>query len=554
MSNLVPSLLAVIARRSKARFLRKANQADLVQEQFLRSLLQAHKDTELGRQYGLANIYTIDQFREQVPILPYSAYEPYIERTANGETNLLTAEPVVFFNMSSGSTGNRKLIPVTKRSRRMVARANQTALGFVADAAKRDRLPIGTMLFTSPSKSLGYTNSGIPYGPISTSDLRLMGAIYRQVFAYPFAALQVADIAARHYLCLLFALRNSSLGVIGATFPVLALRLADYLEQYAQELIEDLETGTIAPWLKLAPELRLQLERQWQAYPTRAAELRQILQTEGRLTPKSAFPNLSFIVTARGGTSNFYLERFPDYFGNVPVFGGTYASSETVFGVHRDFNTDGVILAIESGFYEFLPEDQWQAEHPQTLLPWQVKPGDRYRILVTNYSGFYRYDIGDVVEVEGFCGKAPIFIFRHRLGGVISSTTEKTSEFHIMQTMQQLKQEFNVSLENFCVTLSNDQIPPCYLLNIELAEGQVLPDPKQFLQRFDQILQNVHESYAVKRPDQVPSPRLRILESGSFALVQQRLVQRGANETQLKFPHVSDDRNLLAGLKVEQEV
>lgn len=552
--NLLLSGLAALGQHSMRDFMRKTNQADVVQERFLRSLLHHHQHTEVGRLFGLAEIRTIDQFRDRVPILPYSSYEPYVERMAKGETNILTPDPVIFFNLTSGSTGKRKLIPITKRSRQIVARANSIAIGFATAAARRRHIPLGKILYTSPTTLLGYTDSGIPYGPNSTSDLRLMGSLYRSVFAFPFEALQVADTTARHYLCLLFALRQPDVGMIAATFPVLALRLANYLEQYGEDLVNDLQRGTIAPWLKLEPHLRAKLERQWTAAPQRATELWQVLRTEGRLTPYRAFPRLAFMITARGGTSDFYFERYPEYFGDTPIFGGTYASAECVFGVHRDFGTDGVILAVENGFYEFVPEDQWEVAQPKTLLPGEVVPGQRYRILVTNYNGFYRYDIGDVVEVEGFYNQAPIFVFRYRRGGLLSSTTEKTTEYHAVKTMQILQQMFNLSLENFCITLAEDTIPAAYLVNIELAAGSSLTDPVAFLQQFDRTLKEVHTSYEVKRRDQVPPPRLRILAPGSFAQVRDRLIQRGATDTQLKFPNISEDRTLLAGLPIEQEV
>jgi GH3 auxin-responsive promoter len=343
--------------------------------------------------------------------------------------------------------------------------------------------------------------------------------------------------------------------MMGFTFPVLALQLADYLGQYGEDLVHDLAKGAIADWVVLEPALRARLERQLNAVPQRAKELQTLLHINGRLTPKDVFPNLSVIITARGGTSDFYFERFPTFFGDTPVFGGTYSSSETMFGVHRDLNTNGVILALESAFYEFLPEDQWDVAHPKTVLPWEVVPGQRYRILTTNYNGFYRYDIGDVVEVEGFYNQAPIFTFRHRLGGVISCTTEKTTEFHVIQVMQTLQPEFDIKLENFCITLSDAEIPPHYWVNIELAAGSSLSNPARFLQRFDERLQQLHQSYAMKRQDQVvPSPQLRILAPGSFATVQQRMVQRGATDFQLKFPHVTEDRTLLANLPILTEV
>jgi len=553
MANLIMSLLAGITGQARMGFVRKTRQVEAVQERFLLMLLKAHQDTVLGKKYGLSEIQTVEQFRQRIPILPYSSYEPYIDRIVQGEANVLTPDPVIYLNLTSGSTGKQKLIPVTKRSRRSLGLANQASTGFIMEALRRRNLPIGKMLLTSSVQLLGRTRSGIEYGPVSVGSLRMSSGFQRQIFAHPYEALLPTDSLTRHYICLLFALRDRHTAVIGANFPILALRLCDYLESNAEDLIHDLETGTIAPWLKLDPKLRAKLERRWSAAPHRAAELQQILKTEGQLTPKAVWKNLSLIITARGGTSDFYFERFPAYFGNTPIFGGIYASAEATFGVYPDLNQDGAILAIESGFFEFIAEDQWTANQPQTLLPHELMTGDRYRVLVTNYNGLYRYDIGDVVEVVGFYEQTPLIVFRHRLGGLLSSTTEKTTEFHVTQVMQQLQQDF-MPLENFCITLSEQEIPAHYWVNIELIPGHPLKDPRAFLTQFDRRLKAIHTSYEVKRRDQVPPPRLRIFAPGSFAMIRQQMVQRGIPESQLKFPHISEDRQLLAGLKIEQEI
>ena len=554
MVNFALTLLTNGARLSQIDFVRKTRNPTIVQKRFLLSLLKAYQHTEFGREYKFAEIKSVDEFRERLPILPYSSYEPYLERIAKGEQNILTPDPVVYLNLTSGSTGKQKLIPVTRQSRKVLNRANRVSMGFVAEAAQRRGLPVGKIFLTSSVQLYGRTSGGIDYGPVSVGDLRLNNFLYQQVFALPYEALQIQDNLARHYVCLLFALRNPSLRIIASNFPVLALQLCNYLESNSLDLIEDIETGTIAPWVNLKPELRAKLENKLSPSLKRAAQLYQILHEQGRLTPKLVWPNLSFITTARGGTSNFYLQKFPEYFGDTPVFGGIYSSAEGTFGIHHDFNRDGSILAIETSFFEFIPEEQWNVSQPKTLLAHEVEVGKYYRILMSNYSGFYRYDIGDVVEVVGWYQQTPLIVFRHRLGGLLSSTTEKTTEFHVTQVMQQLQKEFNVSLENFCITLSEDEIPPHYLVNIELASGHTLNNPQEFILEFDRILQEIHVSYATKRATQVPSPQLRIMTAGSFATIRERLLERGIPASQLKFPHISDDRQFLAGLTVEEEI
>lgn len=55
--------------------------------------------------FGINQIETVEQFRERIPILSYSSYEPYLDRIAQGETNILTLDPVKCINLTSGSTG-----------------------------------------------------------------------------------------------------------------------------------------------------------------------------------------------------------------------------------------------------------------------------------------------------------------------------------------------------------------------------------------------------------------------------------------------------------------
>lgn len=554
MNSILQTPIELFAQFITHQFTRKTQRTATVQKQFLLSLLKAHQNTAFGREYGFRDITTVEQFREQIPVLNYRSYSPYMEEIAQGKSNVLTADEVIYMNMTSGSTGKQKLIPVTQQAQRLNRQANLRSICFGIKSGAEQGVVFGQILLTSSIQLLGNTSGEIPYGPVSVNHLRSMNVLARQLFAHPYQALEPRDSLARHYVCLLFALKNRHTRVIAANFPVLALRLCHYLEDYAESLIDDLERGAIASWLNLDPQLRVKLEKKLSPAPKRAQQLRQVLKQAGRLTPILAWPELSCVATARGGTSDFYLQRFPEYFGNTPVFGGIYSSAETIFGITPQFNQDSSILAIETGFFEFIPPQEWEKSQPHTLLAEEVTVGERYRILVSNYNGFYRYDIGDVVEVVGFYGTAPLIVFRYRRGGLLSSTTEKTTEFHAIQVMQQLQKEFNVSLESFCITLCDDQTPPAYLVNIELSADSTLHHPQHFLAQFDRRLKAIHTSYEVKRRDQVPPPRLRILTPGSFTQLHQRLMENGMPEHHLKFPHISEDRAFLADLPVEQEV
>jgi hypothetical protein len=554
MTDWYVSLLTRYAAQRTERFIRKACNPMATQERFLKGMLRHYRHTVRGKQYHLGEIRSVAQFCDRLPVSQYQDYEADIQRMGAGERNLLTPDPIRFITLTSGTSGQRKWIPVSPRFQNALQKANMVSIGFLVKVLETQGTSLGKGLVTNSAKVAGKTDGGIELGLASTGSLRMSKLLAAPLFEQPYHLLQIADSRTRHYLCLLHGLRNGNLQSMASNFPMLLLRTCRYLEEEAAALIQDLKAGTLCDTLDLTPNHRAELTQQWKAHPQRAMELEQILSRHGRLTPQLAWPHLAFVSTARGGTSDFYFQRFAEYFGQTPIFGGVYGCSEATFGIAHALNEDGCILALESGFYEFIPESEWDAAHPKTLMPMDVKIGDRYRILVTNDAGFYRYDIRDVVEVVGFYEKTPLIVFRYRLGGLLNSTSEKTTEFHVIQVMQRLQQEFNISLDDFCVTLSDQEIPAHYWVNLELSAESRLDRPELLLQRFDEVLQEENGHYQIMRRDQVPAPGLRILERGSFESLRHRLIRKGRGENQLKIPHVSEDRALLADLTVADEL
>ena len=110
---LANSLWWLASRRSYAAFASALQDPDAAQEQALRSFLRKNADTAFGREHGLSEGCTPADFASRVPIRNYDDLRPWIERIQQGETRVLTAEPVRRLVPSSGSTAARKLIPYT---------------------------------------------------------------------------------------------------------------------------------------------------------------------------------------------------------------------------------------------------------------------------------------------------------------------------------------------------------------------------------------------------------------------------------------------------------
>ncbi|MEM9483574.1 MAG: GH3 auxin-responsive promoter family protein [Cyanobacteria bacterium P01_F01_bin.116] len=553
MAQPVLSVFAMAAQWQQRAFTQQLPRANVIQAKFLQTLLKEQQDTALGQALNLNQVSTLEEFRQRVPRWTYDDYAPYFERAAAGEGNVVSPFPIRSFNMSSGSTGSRKLVPITKRVQQTRAYANQVAMGHAFEQAQR---PVGQLLLTTLITPLGQTEGGITYGHVSGNQLRATHPlVYNQLFAQPYDALLISNTAARNYVCLLFGLCQPQIAYIAANFPLIMLQFCTYLERFSAALVDDIGRGTLSQEIEIEPLLRKSLQRRLSPQPQRAKQLETILNSHGRLLPQYVWPHLAFLITARGGPSDFYFERFGEYFGDTPIFGGTYAASEAVFGSYCRLNQDGAILALKTNFFEFVASDQWDQKMPKTLLSHELEVGEYYRVLVTNYSGFCRYDIGDVLQVVDMQQGVPVIVFRYRQGGILSAISEKTTEYHVIQVMTALKDK--LPIEDFCVTLSESLVDPYYILNVELAPGTDISDmPPSYLQQslktFDERMCQVNESYGFKRQkNDITVPQLNVLAAGSFRqLRQQRLKPGVTDEAQVKLSHISCDRTLLKGLNV----
>ena len=65
------------------------------QTELLFKILQDNKNTEYGKKNNFADIKTIEDFQNNVPVSVYDDYAPYIERmTEKGERDIITAYPI----------------------------------------------------------------------------------------------------------------------------------------------------------------------------------------------------------------------------------------------------------------------------------------------------------------------------------------------------------------------------------------------------------------------------------------------------------------------------
>ena len=88
-----------------------------VQNELLFLLLKKAKKTFWGKKYNFNAIETYAQFKQIIPLQTYSDVQPFIEKSIQGEENILWPGKTKWFAKSSGTTTFKsKFIPITKDS------------------------------------------------------------------------------------------------------------------------------------------------------------------------------------------------------------------------------------------------------------------------------------------------------------------------------------------------------------------------------------------------------------------------------------------------------
>ena len=85
-----------------------------VSTETLMRLIRANEDTEYGKKYHFRDIRSYADYAKRVPFSVYEDYEPYIERMiCFNQKKLITADEIVYYAHTSGTSGVSKMIPCT---------------------------------------------------------------------------------------------------------------------------------------------------------------------------------------------------------------------------------------------------------------------------------------------------------------------------------------------------------------------------------------------------------------------------------------------------------
>ena len=536
MANRLEFILSIPGGRLYRRHVRACQRVEAEQLRVLREILTWSQDTEVGRQFGFADIRTHADYRQRVPVMDYEQHRPWIERHAQGEENVLFPGRPMVFTRTSGTTAKPKLIPITQFNFNRTIRnrgklwLHNLSRHFPGIYAGKD--------FTLVSPAFdGETEGGIPFGSLSGIVYQNIPAFMKLVHTIPYEVLCIPDYDAKAYALLRFGV-PSHVTCIQTGNPGTLLNLAQKADLWKDTLIEDIRAGTLSHDFAFTDELRATLEAMLEPAPERADELAAIAQSHPTFRPADYWPDLRLVHTWTNGNCALVIPKLRDWFHDeTPILDFGYIASEINASDVIEPGSNGSHLSVRSAFYEFSAFEE-DDQPTRFYMAHELEVGRRYFIYVTTYSGLYRYDMNDVVEVVGHFHQAPILKFLFKGKGVTSLQGEKLSEHQLIEAVAQAARDTGIG-HDFFTAVADPELPG-YTLYIELHGDPTDARTAQFAAAVDNALCQVNIEYAAKRDSErlVPVRVLPLREKAFDAYRIMRLTE-GAFEGQLKWLHLS---------------
>ncbi len=469
-----------------------------VQQEVFRKLIRSAAHTEWGKKYGYQDTHKYETFRERVPIQSYDSLKPFIDRTMDGEQNILWPTDITWFSKSSGTTAGRsKFIPVSQESLEDCHfKAGKDTLSLYCNNFPNTKLFDGRSLMLAGSKSINKLSNGSFYGDLSA-----------------------------------ILVENLPFWAEFRTTPDPEIALMDDWEAKIQRIVdtcskENVTSITGVPsWLLVV--------------------CRQILDANGKSDLREIWPGLELFM--HGGVS---FEPYREQFKSIIPHGDmhyleTYNASEGFFAMQDQTSHGDMLLMLDYGiFYEFIPMNEFGSENPKALCLGEVEKGVNYAMLITTNAGLWRYMIGDTIE---FTSTSP---YRIRITGrtkhfinafgeeLIVDNAEKALAFAGKETQAKV-------MDYTAAPVYMDEGAGAHEWIIEFEDQP--DDFEKFVNILDQKLREENSDYDAKRFNDKVLKR-PIIHKAKPGLFYQWLKDKDKLGGQNKVPRLSNNRDYLNDL------
>ena len=321
------------------------------QREVLQDLITAAQYTEFGRKYKFQNLFSIKEYKNNVPIHEYDDIKPYILKMMEGEENILWNMPVNWFAKSSGTTSDKsKFIPISDETLTDTHfKASKDVLTNYYKNFPESDLLTGKSLVVGGSHQVHHVNEDIHYGDLSA-----------------------------------VLMQNTPFWGHWVRTPELSIALLDEWEDKIEKLASTTMKENVTS-IAGVPTWTIVL-------------IKRILELSGKQYLKEVWPNLELYI--HGGVSFVpYREQLDKLIGKPINYLEIYNASEGFFAGQDKPDEEGMLLYTDHGiFYEFMPVEEYGKEKPQTIGLKDVVINKNYAPVITTNGGLWRYLIGDTIK------------------------------------------------------------------------------------------------------------------------------------------------------------
>ena len=347
------------------------------QKKVLFKILKTNKTSKYGEKYNFADIHSVMDYHNNVPITKYDDYKTYINEITNGKQNILTTDKVMLLEPTGGSTSGSKYIPYTQSLKQSF---NKGLEPWLSDLFLNFPDIINNPMYWSitPSAKIKNIKSQISIG--FDNDLE---------YLYP----PFSDI-------------------IGAKIIIPDIKNCSAKEFYSITLNEFKKQSNLAFASVWNPTLMLNI-------------------IESVQNPQKIWKNLRVISCWDEGNAKLYAEKLQSRLPQTYIQGKGLLATEGIMTI--PIEGIGKLPCIQSHFFEFI-----DMETEEIKLLNEIEENKEYSIILTTQGGLYRYRIGDIVKVYSKYKNCPLLTFVGRENNISDYFGEKLNEQFVKNIIKKL--------------------------------------------------------------------------------------------------------------------
>lgn len=540
--------LAIMSLPGKMSLARASRNPEKASARTLRKILNLAKNTAYGKEHHFGAIVKARKpeqlfrlYEKSVRASEYESFRPYVERHKHGEANVLIPGKPLMYATTSGTTSKPKWIPISQKYMKDVYDV-MSHIWLDNFARVRPKFLSGGLVVSVAKVVEGYAEDGTIFGSVSGVTAKKIPSIIRKRFVTPPEVYDISDYTARYYVMMRLAIAHS-VSYIVAPNPSTLLELIHNAEEYFDDYIEDIEKGSISEKFDVSPEIRSVLAGFTVPDPERAEFLRRVKEKcGGKPQLKDWWPDMQLLSSWKCGNTAIAAEKVQQQLPAGCCYQELgYFASECRFGLVLDEGIDSTLFP-NYHYYEFIEESDLENPEPRFLRLHELEQGKRYCIYVTTFSGLYRYNMNDLVEVGGWNGKTPKIHMVQKVNGIVSITGEKLYEKQFIEAVHEAERQSGLKA-NFFIGFADPE-EACYDFYYEFEKRKVRRSKAEaFTKIVDSQLMEMNIEYQSKRAShRLKEPKTFVLKRNAYDHFKRRSLLEGARDGQFKLVMLLQDK------------